>query len=154
MEKKLEKLQSKTGITRDELLKSIVILEDVCSHMMYCFECPLNFRNLDGEPGCILRSLGNDKKIHHFVKDVIRTIQESDNELSCTEKLDTVDEEPQQSENKELEALKIIRDTCSRYSGCNGCPYVNNNNTCGVNKYTPSKWILKGDKEIENRLFV
>ena len=92
--------------------------------MAFCDECALSFKNPSGEP-------------------------ESD-----TEKLDTVDDEPQQSENKELEALKIIRDTCSRYSGCIGCPYVNNNNTCGVNKYTPSKWILKGDKEIENRLFV
>ena len=129
MEKKLEKLQSKTGITRDELRKSIVILESVCSSVTHCLDCALSFKNLSGEPECILRSLGNDEKIYHFVKDVIRTIPESDNELSCTEKLDTVDDEPQQSENKELEALKIIRDTCSRYSGCNGCPYVNNNNT-------------------------
>lgn len=153
MEKKLEKLQSKTGVTRDELLKSITTLENICSHMTLCTMCALSFRNPGGEPKCILRSLGNDEKIYHFVKDVIRTIPESDNKLSYTEKLDTVDDEPQQSENKELEALKIIRDTCSRYSGCTGCPYVNNNNTCGVNQYTPSKWILKGDKEIENRLF-
>ena len=153
MERKYEMLKSKTGISRDELLKSIIILKDVCSNTAHCRDCVLSFENPSGEPKCILRRIGNDEKIYHFVKDVIRTIPESDNELSCTEKLDTVDDEPQQSENKELEALKIIRDTCSRYSGCTGCPYVNNNNTCGVNKYTPSKWILKGDKEIENRLF-
>lgn len=68
MEKKLEKLQSKTGVTRDELLKAIITLENICSHMTLCTMCALSFRNPDGEPKCILRSLGNDEKNISFRK--------------------------------------------------------------------------------------
>ncbi|MBQ0113849.1 MAG: hypothetical protein KBT03_12025 [Bacteroidales bacterium] len=49
-------------------------------------------------------------------------------------------------EDKMLEALTLIKETCMHQESCRYCELSGVDGTCGINKGTPDQWIIEQKK--------